>query len=167
LDFDGSDDRITTSFNPSFDNVCVYAAVNADNHDTRRMIYTQRDNLSPLPGFNIYTEGAAFGTIRTLRAEAYDTSWRISDAGQVTDATWASVGLYWDKSFITGHRDGQTGSPTAASFVSTQAARIGTNSGFWWDGKISMVAVVHNAANSYAALRALYKQTLGTGLGLP
>lgn len=167
IDFDGTDDRITTSFNPSFSNVQAFAAVNADNHSTRRMIASQRGNTSSLEGWNFFTEAAAFGTVRTLRAEAYDTNWRLSDAGQITDGAWASTGLYWDKSFVTGFRDAQVGTPAAASFAGSRNLMIGSNDGFWWDGRISAVIVVHNQGNVFASLRSLYRNTLGTGLGLP
>ena len=168
IDFDGTNDHITTSFNPAFNNITVFTAAKADNDTTRRVLVSQRNNsAAPIEGYNIYSEGSAFGTIRNLTAEVYDTFWRISNAGQITLSTWFSAGLYWDKSFVTGFRDAQVGTPAAASFTGSRTLVIGSNGGFWWDGRISAVIVVHNQGNVFASLRSLYRNTLGTGLGLP
>jgi hypothetical protein len=167
MDFDGTDDFIATTFNPAFNNVTVFAAANTDNHNARRVFVAQRDNTTGLYGWELFSDAPPFGVVRNVTASAYDTSWRLSLAGQITDGEWQSVGLYWDKSFITGHRNSQTGAPVACSFLGSQNLRVGVGSNLWMDGKISAVVVVQNAGNVFAAVRDLYKSTLGTGLELP
>ena len=164
--FDGIDNAITTTFNPAFNNVCVFAAANTTNRLARRTIYAQKID-GPGQGFALFNEG--FVTPGDITAEVYDGTFRSSTAGTATDGQFAGVGTFWDKSNVTAFRDATVGAASATSSATTLTARFGLNhsGNRAFLGKIAGIIVVHNQGNVFATLRSLYKTTLGTGLGLP
>jgi len=164
VSFDGSDDLITTTFNPAFNNVCVFASANTTNRLGRRMVYAQK-NDSANQGFDLFNEGIS--TPGETRSQVYDGGFKSSNAGAVTDGQFASLGSFWDKANLIAHRDGSVGATAATNSATTVAATIGNNNGFRpFLGTIAGVIVVHNQGNVFAAVRTLYKSTLGLGLGL-
>jgi hypothetical protein len=166
ISFDGSNDYIETSFNPAFNNVCVYASANTTNRLARRMIYSQKFD-GPNQGFELFNEGIS--SPGPIKSEVYDGGFKSSDAGVATDGQFASVGLFWDKSSITAFRDVSSGSSTPTNSATTLTARIGLNlSGQRpFLGLIAAVVVIHDKGNVFSSVRSLYKTTLGQGLGLP
>jgi hypothetical protein len=166
ISFDGSNDHISTSFNPAFNNVCVYAAANTTNRLARRMIYAQKIDGTG-QGFDLFNEGIT--SPGPITSEVYDGFFKNSSAGVATDGQFASVGLFWDKSNITAFRDGSSGSSTSTNSATTLTARIGINhSGARpFLGLIAAVVVIHDKGNVFSSVRSLYKSTLGQGLGLP
>jgi hypothetical protein len=164
LVFDGSDDRVTTGVVP----ITGAAA--------RTLMTVSRSSTGSL---NIIAtlEAPAAGTGETWGILHFPnnttlTGWGFNDdstIGTVTSGVFSSAAYGYGTSrfgFINGATQTLSGSTNAPNTKANSGLTIGRQGAQWhYNGTIAFVALFNTATNTN--IHNLYRQTLGTGLGLP
>jgi len=172
--FDGVNDFIATSLGNVYSSgISILAGFNADNIQATAFhcVVSNTQILSPFPTFDIRRQtGTTMNAFLTIAGTG-----RLLGLGSVTNGVNYFAGLSHDNSTARSFFDGsqiETGSFSGAVDTSTNNLTIGNNPSFGgrnFDGKIFfiMAANVGITESQHSSIYTLYKNTLGTGLGLP
>jgi len=172
--FDGVNDFIGTSLGNVYSSgISILAGFNADNIEATpfHCVVSNTQLSSPFPTFDIRRQtGTTMNAFLTIAGTG-----RLLGLGSVTNGVNYFAGLSHNNSTARSFFDGsqiETGSFSGAVDTSTNNLTIGNNPSFVgrnFDGKIFfiMAANVGITESQHSSIYALYKNTLGTGLGLP
>jgi hypothetical protein len=163
-DFNGSNQRVSTTLNLNPASYTLFAVSNPDSVTGRRTLIAQTIG-GAVAGFHHANDGA------NAYSEIYDGGFKTASVAGAAIGAWQFSAMVNNAgSFVSRINASVSGAGSASAITQSQFLVLGALGGaFNFDGKIAFAGYITAAvdATTYAALRDLYKSTLGAGLGLP